>query len=146
VLTEMQPMQALVTRAQAGTRFTLLLIGAFAVIAAVLAAVGLYGVLSTVVRQRTAEIGVRMALGAAAGGISRRSGGQGWRRSARGVLGGRAAAFGLTRLMKGILIGTQPTDPPTFVAMAVLFLVIAAMASWLPARRAAALEPTVALR
>jgi len=146
VLNEMQPMEALMTKARAATRFTLLLIGVFAVIAATLAAVGLYGVLSTVVRQRTAEIGVRMALGAPPNEIFRMIVGHALRLSMAGVVGGLVAAFALTRLMAGMLVGTQPTDPPTYLAMAVLFLIIAGMASWLPARRAAALDPTEALR
>src|SRR5262249_60655363 len=84
LITELQPMDALVERAQAGTRFSLLLIGVFAVIAALLAGVGLYGVLSTVVRQRTAEIGVRMALGATPRGVFRLVVGHGLRPSAAG--------------------------------------------------------------
>jgi len=146
LLTEVQTMDALVERAQAGTRFSLLLIGVFAVIAALLAGVGLYGVLSTVVRQRTAEIGVRMALGAPPTSIFKLVVGQGLRLSALGVAAGVAAALGLTRAMTSMLIGVHPTDPATFSAMAVLFFAIAAVASWLPARRAAGLDPTVALR
>jgi len=146
ILTEMELMDALVERAQAGTRFSLLLIGVFAVVAALLASVGLYGVLSTVVRQRTAEIGVRMALGAAPGNIFNLVVGQGLRLSAAGIVLGLGAALELTRAMASMLIGVQPTDPPTFAVMAVLFLLVATVASWLPARRASALNPTMALR
>ncbi|HEU0186041.1 MAG TPA: ABC transporter permease [Blastocatellia bacterium] len=146
LITEMQPMDAMVKRAQAGTRFSLLLIGVFAVIAALLACVGLYGVLSTVVRQRTAEIGVRMALGATPGGVFKLVVGHGMRLSAIGVAIGLAAAFGLTRAMTGMLVGVKATDPATFLTMAALFLIIAAVASWAPARRASGLDPTIALR
>jgi predicted permease len=146
MLTEIQLMDTLVERAQAGTRFSLLLIGVFAIVAALLAAVGLYGVLSTVVRQRTAEIGVRMALGAAPASIFNLVVGQGLRLSAAGIALGVAAAFELTRVMASMLVGVKPADPATFAAMAVLFFLIAALASWLPARRAAALDPAGALR
>jgi len=146
VITRMQPMDAMVDRDQAKTRFALLLIGTFAAIAVVLASVGLYGVLATVVRQRTAEIGVRMALGAAPAGIFRLVVGQGLRLGAAGIAIGLLAALELTRVMTSMLVGVRATDPATFAAMAVLFFFIAAAASWLPARRAAGLDPTVALR
>jgi putative ABC transport system permease protein len=146
LVTEMRPMEALVKRAQAGTRFSLLLIGVFAVIAALLASVGLYGVLSNVVRQRTAEIGVRMALGATPGSIFKLVVGHGLRLSAIGVAAGMVAAFGLTRAMTSMLVGVKATDPATFTAMAAFFLIIAAVASGLPARRAAKVDPLVALR
>jgi putative ABC transport system permease protein len=103
-------------------------------------------VLSTVVRQRTAEIGVRMALGAAPASIFNLVVGQGLRLSVAGIALGLAAAFELTRVMTSMLVGVRPVDPPTFGAMAVLFLLIATVASWLPARRAASLDPTTALR
>ena len=146
VISKMQPMEALVEREQAGTRFALLLIGAFAAIAALLAGVGLYGVLSTVVRQRTAEIGVRMALGAAPASIFNLVAGHGLRLSAAGIALGLLAAFGLTRLITSMLVGVKATDPSTFAAMAVLFFLFAAVASWLPARRAARVDPLAALR
>jgi putative ABC transport system permease protein len=146
VITEVQPMDALVQKAQAGTRFQLLLIGVFSSVALLLAGVGLYGVLSTVVRQRTAEIGVRMALGAAPGSIFSLVVGHGLRLSAAGIAAGLLAALGLTRVMTSMLVGVKPTDPITFAAMAALFLVIAALASSLPAGRAASLDPTAALR
>jgi putative ABC transport system permease protein len=146
VLMEIEPMDTLVERAQAATRFQLLLIGVFAGIAAILAGVGLYGVLATLVRQRTAEIGVRMALGAAPASVFQLIVGHGLRLSAAGILAGLAAAAILTRVMSSMLIGVKPTDPVTYVIMAVVFFAIATLASWLPARRAAALDPTIALR
>jgi predicted permease len=146
LVSEMQPMDTLVEHAQASTRFSLLLIGVFASVAVLLAGVGLYGVLSTVVRQRTPEIGVRMALGAAPRSIFSLVVGQGLRLSAAGVGLGLVAAFGLTRAIASMLVGVKATDPLTFASMAVLFFAIAAVASWLPARRAAALDPTAALR
>jgi len=146
VISKMQPMQALVDRDQAGTRFQLLLIGMFAVIAALLAAVGIYGVLSTEVRQRTAEIGVRVALGAEPARILSLVVGHGLRLSASGIAIGFYAALGFTRVMASMLVGVKATDPATFGVMAVVFFLIAAFASWLPARRAAALDPTEALR
>lgn len=145
-VTAMEPMDALVDRAQAGTRFSLLLIGVFAVIAALLAAIGIYGVLSTIVRQRTAEIGVRMALGAQPGKIFKLIVGQGLRLTCVGIAVGLIAAALLTRLMATMLVGVKATDPATFATMAVLFFVIAAGASWLPAWRAANLDPNAALR
>ena len=146
LVTEMQPVDALVDKAQAGTRFSLLLIGVFAVIAGVLAGVGLYAVLATAVRQRTAEIGVRMAMGAQPARIFRLVVGQGFRLSAIGIAGGLIAAFLLTRLMRAMLVGVQATDPVTFGMVAIAFLLIAAVASWVPALRAAALDPVRALR
>ena len=146
VLMEVEPMDTLVERAQAGTRFQLLLIGVFAGIAAILSGVGLYGVLATLVRQRTAEIGVRMALGAAPAGIFQLIVAHGLRLSAVGIFVGLAAAAALTRVMSSMLIGVKPTDPVTYAVMCVVFFGIAAIASWLPARRAAALDPTEALR
>jgi len=139
-------MQDLVTKAQAGTRFSLLLIVVFAVVAAVLAGVGLYGVLSTMVRQRTAEIGVRMAVGAAPSEILRMVVGHGLRLSAAGIVIGLVAALGLTRLIASLLVKVKATDLATYLAMSGLFFVIATLASWLPARRAAALAPAAALR
>ncbi|HVE78433.1 MAG TPA: ABC transporter permease [Gemmatimonadaceae bacterium] len=143
---ELQPMQALVDRAIGPTRFSLVLIAVFAVIAAVLAAVGLYGVLSTVVRQRTAEIGVRMAFGAESRSIFRLVIGEGLRLSGVGIVVGVLAALMLTRMMSALLVGVRPTDPATFATIAATFFVVAAAACWLPARRAAGLDPTSALR
>ena len=146
LITDMQPMDAVIEKAQAGTRFSLLLIGSFAVIAALLAGVGLYGVLATVVRQRTAEIGIRMALGAQSGNIFQLVVGQGLRLAGIGIVVGLIAAFAFTRWMTTMVVGIKTTDPATFVTMAVVFFLIAATASWLPAWRAASLDPTVALR
>jgi len=146
LVNEIQTGDALIAKAQSGTRFSLLLIGVFATIAGVLAGVGLYGVLATTVRHRTAEIGVRMALGAEPGKVFQLVVAQGFRLSAIGVACGLIAALGLTRLMKAMLVGVRATDPVTFGAMVLLFLLIAALSSWMPARRAAALDPSRALR
>jgi putative ABC transport system permease protein len=145
-VTEMQTMDTTVDRAESGTRFQFLLMGVFAAIAALLAAVGLYGVLSSVVRQRMPEIGVRMALGATPAGIFKMVVGRGLVLSAVGVAGGFIAALVLTRAMSSMLVGVTATDPATFAAMIGLFFAIAAVASWAPARRAAALDPTTTLR
>ena len=104
--------------------------------AALLSGVGLYGVLSTVVRQRRPRSDVRMALGAAPGAIFQLVVGQGLRLAPGGILLGLAAAFALTRVMTSMLVGVQATDPLTFAAVAALFLAIAALACWIPARRA----------
>src|SRR5580704_13775743 len=146
LITDMLPMDDVMEKAQAGTRFSLLLIGSFAVIAALLAGVVLYGVLATVVRQRTSEIGVRMALGAQSGNIFQLVVGQGLRLAGIGVIAGLFGAFAVTREMSSMLVGIKATDPATFVTMAVVFFIIAALASWLPAWRASSLDPIVALR
>ena len=142
----MRPLTYYVDRGEAQTRFALILISLFAAIAAVLAAVGLYGVLASAVRQRTAEIGVRIALGAAPRSIFSLVVGQGLRLSAAGVVVGIAAAVLLTRVMSSMLVGVRPTDPTTFTVMVAFFFLVAALASWLPAHRAAGLEPSNALR
>ena len=143
---EMQPMLSFVAKAQAQTKFVLVLIGIFATVALILAAVGLYSVLSTTVRQRTAEIGVRMAFGAAHASIFRMMVVQGLRLSAIGILAGFGAALTLTGAMRSMLVGVEPTDPATFAAMAAGFLVIAIVACGLPAWRASRLDPMAALR
>src|SRR5580693_1619650 len=146
LVTDLQPMDAVIEKAQSGTRFSLLLIGSFAVIAALLAGVGLYGVLATVVRQRTAEIGIRMALGAQPRNIFQLVVGQGLALAGIGTAAGLVAAFFLTRGMTTMLVGVKASDPLTFVTMAVVFFLIAATSSWLPAWRAASLDPSAALR
>jgi putative ABC transport system permease protein len=146
VLSRVQTIESLVERDEAGTRFSLTLIGLFGAIAVLLAMVGLYGVLASMVRQRTAEIGVRMALGAAPGGILQLVIGRGLQLSAGGIVLGLLAALGLTRWMASMLVGVKPIDPLTFGGMAVVFLTISALASWVPAWRAARLDPAAALR
>jgi len=146
VMTEVQTMDALVRRSQAGTRFALLLIGVLASAATLLAAVGIYGTLSTLVRQRTAEMGVRMAVGASPVRIFGLVVWKGLALSAAGILIGLAGAFALTRMLASMLVGITPTDPATFIATVLLFCAIAAAASAFPGRRAARLEPAVALR
>ena len=146
VISKMQPMEALVDQDQAGTRLLLLLIGVFAAIAVTLASVGLYGVLASVVRQRTAEIGVRMALGATPSSIFKLVVGHGLRLTAIGLAMGLLAALGLTRVMTTMLVGVKATDPSTFAAMALLFCLVAAIASGVPAARAASLDANAALR
>jgi putative ABC transport system permease protein len=141
-----EPAETVVQEAQSGTRFSLLLIGLFAVVAGALAGVGLYGVLATAVRQRTSEIGVRMAMGAARGDILRLVVMQGMRLSLVGIVLGFIAAIALGRVMTSMLVGVKATDPITYVSMIVIFLAIAVLASWLPAWRAAGLDPKAALR
>ena len=143
---EVQPMLSYVKEAQAQTKFVLVLIAVFAAVALVLAAVGLHSVLSTTVRQRTAEIGVRMAFGAPHGSIFRMMVTQGLRLSALGIAAGLIAAFLVTGAMRTMLVGVEPTDPGTFAVMSIGFLIIAVVACGLPAWRASRLDPMVALR
>jgi len=143
---EMQPMSAYVDKAQARTKFALVLIGVFAGIALVLASVGLYGVLTTMARQRTAEIGVRMAFGAGQRTIFRMLVGQGLSLSAIGLVIGVVGAYLMTGALSTLLVGVRPNDPLTFAAIAGLFLVVGFVAAGVPAVRAARLSPTVALR
>jgi ABC-type antimicrobial peptide transport system permease subunit len=143
---DMQPMEALVRRQQAGARYSLALLSAFAVVSTLLTGVGLYGVVSTLARQRTPEIGIRMVLGAEPAGIFRLVIGHGLRLSVAGLAIGTLAALGLTRAIASMLVGVTPTDSVTFATMAIIFPLIAAAASWVPARRAARLDPAVSLR
>ena len=124
----------------------LTLVGAFAALALLLASIGLYGVLSYTVAQRTAEIGLRMALGAEASrvvtGVIRGA----LELAALGIALGLAAAFGVTRFLGSFLYGVSPTDPATLAAVATVLVVVTILASWVPARRAARIEPLLALR
>ena len=127
-------------------RFNLLLIGIFAGVAMTLAVVGIYGVMAYEVAQRTHEIGIRMALGAGRAGIVKLVFGQSLLVVVAGVVVGIGAALALARLMTSLLFGVKPVDPVTFGAVAVIVLVVAAMASLIPARRATTVDPVVALR
>jgi putative ABC transport system permease protein len=146
LMTEPRTWQSYVDEHIAPTRFALILIGVFAAVAAILAMIGLYGVLATTVRQRRTEIGVRMAFGATHGRILSLVIGQGLRLSVAGIVLGVIAAIAMTRVMATLLVGVTATDPATFATMAIFFTVVAAVAAWIPARRAAALSPNVALR
>ncbi|HEY4307600.1 MAG TPA: ABC transporter permease [Gemmatimonadaceae bacterium] len=141
-----QPLAALVDRVIAPTRFALVLITVFAVIAGVLTAIGLCGVLASSVRQRTSEIGVRVAFGAEPRDIFSLIIGEGLRLSAIGLAIGVVLALAATRAMTSMLVSVQPFDPLTFATMALVFVIIACLACWRPARRAMLLDPNVALR
>jgi putative ABC transport system permease protein len=127
-------------------RFNMLLLGIFAGIAVLLAAVGIYGVMSYAVTQRTQEIGVRMALGARQDEVVRMVVKQGMGVIAVGVVVGLAAALALTRLMAGLLYEVNPSDPQTFTVVCVALGGAALLACWIPARKAARVDPVVALR
>jgi len=145
-VTDIKTMDEWVAREAAGRRFILLLIGAFASIAAVLAAVGIYGVASYGMRQRTHEIGVRMALGARRQQIVWLILRQNLSWLAIGIAAGLAGAIALTRLLTSYLYSVRPTDPSTFALIMLVQLAIAGLASFIPARRATKVDPIVALR
>jgi predicted permease len=127
-------------------RFLLLLVGVFAAAALALAAVGIYGVVAFSVTRRTQEIGIRMAIGAERTDVLRLVVGEGARLALLGIGLGMAASFLITRLLSSLLFGVSATDPLTFTVVAVLLSLVALAASYIPARRAARVDPTVALR
>jgi putative ABC transport system permease protein len=127
-------------------RLAFLLLGVFAFLALVLAAIGIYGVTSYAVSERKHEIGVRMAMGAQRSDVSRLVLGHGTRLAGIGVIGGVVAAMGLTRLLSSLLFGVSAADPLTFTAVALLLTLVALAASYIPARRAMRVDPIVALR
>jgi putative ABC transport system permease protein len=127
-------------------RVTTWLLASFAAIALLLAVVGLYGVMSYLVAQRTREFGIRMALGAKMADILRLVVGHGMKLVLLGLAGGVLVSLGLTRMLGGLLFGVQPTDPITFAVVSLLLAAVGTLACWLPARRAAKVDPMVALR
>lgn len=135
-----------VGEARAATRFALVLIGVFGVAALLLASIGLYGVLSYSARQRTSEIGIRMAFGAGENQIVKLIVGQGMMLALIGLGIGVTAAIGLTRVMETMLVEVTPTDPITFVGISAFFAGVALIACYLPARRATRVDPMVTLR
>jgi putative ABC transport system permease protein len=142
---DLATLESWVTGAMAQTRFLLALTGAFAGLALVLAAIGLYGVVSFSVRQRTREIGVRVALGASDRDVRRLILGHAMVVAGVGIVFGLVASVALTRVVTSYLVGVSPTDPVTFAGVPLLLLGIAALASYLPARRAATIDPVKAL-
>jgi predicted permease len=145
-LTEIRTMDQWIAAEAAARWFVSQLIGAFALIALVLATVGIYGVLSYWMRQRTHEIGIRMALGAQKQDVLRMVVGQGLKMALIGVVIGIFGALALTRFLRTLLFEIQPTDPATFAVVAVFLTLVAVLACYIPARRAMRVDPMVALR
>jgi putative ABC transport system permease protein len=138
--------EQVMARAVALNRFNMLLIVVLAAIALLLAAIGVYGVISYSVAQRTREIGVRMALGASEGNVLKLVVGEGMLLAGAGIAVGLVAAFASTRIMASLLYGITATDPVTFVSLALLLAAVAFLASYIPARRATRVDPAIALR
>jgi putative ABC transport system permease protein len=143
---EQKTMEQVLGDMTAKRRFNMILFGIFAAIALILAAVGIYGVISYTVAQRTHEIGVRIALGASGGDVVKLILKQGLLLAAVGVAIGVGAGLLLTRLMESLLYGISATDPLTFVAVSAVLLLIALVSCLIPARRATRTDPMVALR
>jgi ABC-type antimicrobial peptide transport system permease subunit len=139
-------MRALVTRAEARTTFTLTILGIAALIAMCIGAVGIYGVIAYLVSLRTREIGVRMALGAQPAQVRRMITRHALVDAGIGIVVGLVSATLLTRVLGSVLFGVSPTDPIALGGAAAVLVATAIAASWIPARRAAALQPSIALR
>jgi putative ABC transport system permease protein len=139
-------MEQLLSRSTQQRRFNMTLLAVFAALALILAGVGVYGVMAYAVTERAREIGIRMALGAQASDALKLVIRQGMRLTLIGVALGLIGAFTLTRLMKNLLFDVKPADPLTFIAIALLLTVVALLACWIPARRAAKVDPMIALR
>jgi putative ABC transport system permease protein len=141
-----EPLSRTLSNSMGQRRFTMLVLGAFAAVALLLAMVGVHGVLSYTVTQRTREIGIRMALGADRARVRSLILSQGGALVAGGLILGLIGAFAITRLLRALLFGVSPTDPGTFLGVAVLLALVALVASYLPAARAARVDPAVSLR
>ena len=142
----LEPMPEVVAHAVARERFQLLVLGGFAALALALAAVGLYGVTAYLVSQRSAEMGLRLALGGRPRDVTRLVVGEGLAVTAAGLAAGLVAAAALARVMGKLLFGVRATDPLTYAGIAALLLAVSALACWLPARRAARTDPARSLR
>jgi ABC-type antimicrobial peptide transport system permease subunit len=145
-VSDIRTMQAVLDATLGERRLTMMLLGSFAAIAVILAVVGMYGVIAYSVAQRTQEVGIRRALGAQQSDILKLVLTQGVVLALAGIAIGTAGAFALTRVMRSLLFQVSATDPETFFGMAVLFVMIALLASYLPARYAAGIDPMKALR
>jgi putative ABC transport system permease protein len=145
-VSNIRTMNDIASESVARQRFSMLLLGIFAGVALLLAAVGIYGVMSYSVTQRRNEIGIRMALGAQKSDVLKLTVGQGLKLVVIGVGCGLVGAFILTRLMSSLLFGVKATDPGTFIAISVILVSVALLASYIPARRATKVDPLTALR
>jgi putative ABC transport system permease protein len=145
-VSNMDSMEHIVAGAVARQRFSMLLLAIFAGVALILAAVGIYGVMSYSVAQQTREIGIRMALGAQQSDVLRMTVKQGLKLVAFGLILGLVAAFILTRVMATLLFGISATDPLTFFSISLVLLAVAILASYIPALRATKVDPMIALR
>jgi predicted permease len=145
-ISEVRTMDDLAEEEMGPKRLLMALLGSFALMALLLALIGIYGIIAYSVAQRTQEMGIRRALGAQQTDILRLIVGQAFRLVLAGVAVGTAGAFGLTRLMASLLFQVSTTDPTTFVSVALLFLLVALVASYIPARRATRIDPMAALR
>ena len=146
VMYNIQSMDAIISASLAAQRFSMVLLGVFAALALVMSCVGIYGVISYLTSQRTHEIGVRMALGAERRDVLRMVLGEGAQMALVGVAIGLVAAFGLTRLMANLLFGVSAHDPLSFAGVAALLILVALVACYIPAHRAAKVDPMGALR
>jgi ABC-type antimicrobial peptide transport system permease subunit len=146
VVSRPQTMNDVIAASLAERRFSMILLEAFAIVALLLASLGLYGVISYLVGQRTHELGIRLALGAQRKDVLRLVLGHGMKMALGGVALGLVAAFGLTRLLSTMLYGVSTTDPATFAIITVLLTLVALLACFVPARRATKVDPLVALR
>jgi predicted lysophospholipase L1 biosynthesis ABC-type transport system permease subunit len=143
---DIRPMDAIVMQSTSNSRFTMLLLGAFALLALVLAAVGIYSVVAYAVRRRAREIGIRMALGADRRGVVRMVLADAMKPTILGVGLGVLGALAVRKVMASLLFGVSPGDPVTFVSVATLLLVVAGAASAVPAYRAAQVDPVTPMR
>src|SRR5262249_45369036 len=145
-LTDVNTLNYYYTRSMARYSFTLMMLVVAGSMALFLGIVGLYSVIAYSVSQRTREIGIRMALGAGKNAVLKLVINQGIKLALIGMVVGLGGALGLTRFLSGMLFGVEPDDPPTFVAVSALLMAVTLLASYLPARRAAKVDPLVALR
>jgi predicted permease len=143
---DMRPMADILAESTARTSFTMMALAVAALVALLLGAIGLYGVVSYVVSERTREIGVRMALGAEKSEVQRMVVTQGVKLALMGLVVGLVASLALTRLLGSLLFGTSPTDPVTFATTSLVLLAVGTLASYLPARRASTIDPVASLR